>query len=346
MVQRDFFNPSHVVRGIFALFALLGTVLAAEPSRPGSNLGVEAAQSAGPVDGQFLNSLSKLGFYGEIGPIFLHRQSNRSAALIAEAITGGTVLNATSLNLDWHTGLEARGGATLGNFGVEIRWFNVGRVFHGWSADANVTTPLNWKIPAATDLVGFPAARTSAGLTSSLANLEGNLSWQVHPYVALLAGARRLSLDDDLEMKFDTGINAAHMNIASRNTLWGGQIGVQGRYPLLTEDLFVGGVVKSAYLHNATKNRFTLVQQIGRTFGAGDRDGQNTWAFELGMDLRYNVHSWVTVLAGYQGLWLRRVAHATDQLNRFNLITRGGDIRARSVWFHGPRVAIVIRLPG
>jgi hypothetical protein len=88
------------------------------------------------------------------------------------------------------------------------------------------------------------------------------------------------------------------------------------------------------------------VQQTGPSFSAGDHDGQNTWAFELGIDLRYNIFSMVTVLAGYQGLWIGSIAHATDQINRFNLVTQGGDVRARSVWFHGPRAAIVIRFPG
>ncbi len=346
MARPDIFNLSHITRGVWAVFALIGTLAAAEPTRQNEDRVSEAVKSAAPTEGQTADFFSKLGVYGEFGPIFLHRQSNRSATLVREALTNATVLNATSLDVGWKTGLEARGGMKLGDFGAEFRWFNVGRVFPGWSADAHVDTPDNWEIPTRPTLIGFPRAKTSAGLSSTLTNMEGNVSWQAHRYLALLAGVRYMSLDDDLGMQFDTGLNFANVEAASRNTLWGGQLGARGQVPVLTPDLLVGATVKAAYLHNSAKNQFNLIQQVGPSFSAGDHDGQNTWAFELGMDVRYNIFSMVTVLAGYQGLWIRRIAHATDQIDRFNLATHGGDVRARSVWFHGPRAAIVIRFPG
>jgi len=346
MVRPDFFNLGRVICGVFAVFGLIGTLAAAEPAQRSEDRLTEAVKSPALADGQSADVFSKLGVYGELGPILLHRQSNRSATLIREALTNATVLDATSLDLGWETGLEARGGMKLGDFGAEFRWFNVGRVFRSWSEDAHVVTPVNWEIPTRPVLIGFPVANTSVGLSSTFTNIEGNLSWQVHPYVAVLAGVRYMSLDDDLGMHFDTGLNLADIGITSRNTLWGGQLGVQGRAPVLTKDLLLGGTFKAAYLDNASKNKFALVQQVGPSFGAGDHDGRNTWAFELGIDLRYNIFSMVTVLAGYQGLWIGSIAHATDQINRFNLVTQGGDVRARSVWFHGPRAAIVIRFPG
>ena len=175
--------------------------------------------------------------------------------------------------------------------------------------------------------------------------MEGNVSWQLHPHLAVLAGVRYMSLDDDLGMNFNFGINTSNIGIESRNTLWGGQFGAQGQVPVLTPDLLVGATVKAAYLHNSARNKSNLTQQFGPTFFAGDRDGQNTWAFELGADIRYNIFSMVTVSAGYQGLWIGRIAQVTDQIDGFNLAT-GGGVKARSVWFHGPRAAIVIRFPG
>jgi hypothetical protein len=344
MVRREFFNLSQVIRGVFSVFALIGTLAAAEPAQRDDDRAADVVKSAAPA-GQSADFLSKLHFYGEWGPIVLHRQSNRPATLVREALTNATVLDAISLDVGWKTGLEARGGMKLGDFGTEFRWFNVGRVFPGWSGDAHVVTPVNWEIPTRPKLIGFPVANTSAGLSSALTNMEVNVSWQAHRYLALLAGVRYISLDDDLGMQFDTGLSLADIGIVSRNTLWGGQLGAQGQVPVLTPDLLVGATVKAAHLHNATKIKFNLIQQVGPSFFAGDRDGQTTWAFELGMDLRYNIFSMVTVLAGYQGLWIGRIAAATDQINRFNLLTGGGDVRARSVWFHGPRAAIVIRFP-
>jgi hypothetical protein len=346
MVRPDFFNLGHVIRGVVAVFGLIGTLAAAEPAQRNENRLTEAVKSAAPADGQSADVFPKVGVYGELGPILLHRQSNRPATLIREALTNATVLNATSLDLGWKTGLEARGGMKLGDFGAEFRWFNVGRVFRSWSEDAHVVTPVNWEIPTRPVLIGFPVANTSAGLSSTLINMEGNVSWQAHRYFALLAGVRYMSVKDDLGMHFDTGLNLADVKAASRNNLWGGQLGAQGQVPVLTPDLLVGATVKGAYLHNSAKNNFNLTQQVGDPFFASNRDGQNTWAFELGMDVRYNIFSMVTVLAGYQGLWIGRVAQVTDQINRFNLLTAGGAVGARSVWFHGPRAAIVIRFPG
>jgi len=344
MIRREFFNLSHVIRGACAVFALTGTLAAAEPGQRDDDRAADAVKSAAPA-GQSADLFSNLGFYGEWGPIVLHRQSNRPATLIREALTHATVLDAASLDFGWKTGFEARGGMKLGDFGAEFRWFNVGRVFPGWSGDAHVRTPDNWEIPTRPKLIGFPRANTSAGLSSALTNMEGNVSWQAHRYLALLAGVRYMSLDDDLGMHFDTGLNLADVETASRNTLLGGQLGAQGQVPVLTPDLLVGATVKAAYLHNSARNKFNLIQQVGPFFSAGNHDGQNTWAFELGMDVRYKIFSMVTVLAGYQGLWIGSIAHATDQINRFNLLTGGGDVSARSVWFHGPRAAIVIRFP-
>ncbi len=343
MVRHHLFTFRHIVRGVFAVFAFIGTLAAAEPARHNDDRVTEAVKAA-PA-GQSADLLSKLHFYGEWGPMALHRQSNRSATLIREFPTHATVLEATSLDLGWKTGLEARGGMTLGNFGAEFRWFNVGRVFHGWSEDAHVVTPANWEIPTRPVLSGFPVANTSVGLSSTLTNIEGNVKWRAHRYVALLAGVRYLSLDDDLGMHFDTSLSVADIKTATRNTLWGGQLGAQGQVPVLTPDLLVGATVKAAYLHNSAKNEFNLIQKSASPFSVGDRDGQNTWAFELGADIRYNPFSMVTVSAGYQGLWIGSVAQVTDQINGFNLAT-GGGVKARSVWFHGPRAAIVIRFPG
>jgi len=344
MVRPDIFNLSHVIRGVLAIFALVGTLAAAEPAQRDDDRAADAVRSAAPA-GQSADLFSKIGFYGEFGPIVLHRQSNRSATLVREALTNATVLDATSLDVGWKTGLEARGGMKLGDFGAEFRWFNVGRVFRGWSEDAHVVTPVNWEIPTRPKLIGFPVANTSAGLSSALTNMEGNVSWQAHRYVTLLAGVRYLSVEDNLGMQFNTGLNVANVEAASRNNLWGGQLGARGQVPVLTSDLLLGATVKAAFLRNSAKNKFNLMQQAGPSFAAGDHDGQNTWAFELGMDLRYNIFSMVTVLAGYQGFCIGRIAAATDQINRFNLLTQGGDVRARSVWFHGPRAAIVIRFP-
>jgi len=345
MIQRAFFNLSHVIRGVCAVLALIGTLAAAEPAQRDDDRVADAVKPAAPV-GQSADFFSKVHFYGEWGPIVLRRQSNGSATLIREAITNATVLKATSRDLGWKTGLEARGGVTLGDYGAEFRWINVGRVFRGWSDDAHVITPVNWEIPTRPILIGFPVANVSAGFSSTLTNMEGNLTWQAHRYHALLAGVRYMSVKDDLGMHFDTGLNLADVKAASRNNLWGGQLGAQGRVPVLTPDLLVGATVKGAYLHNSAKNNFNLTQQVGSAFYASNRDGRNTWAFELGADIRYNIFSLVAVSAGYQGLWIGRVAQVTDQINRFNLLSGGGAVGARSVWFHGPRVAIVIRFPG
>lgn len=345
MARRHFLKQRPLVLGILGAFALIGVVRAAEPGPQGDNRAAEAAQTAAPRETGSAELFSRLRFFGEFGPIFLHRQDNRSAVLLRDSTTGATLLNATSLDLGWQNGLEARGGLGLGDFGIEFRWFNVGGVFRQWSEGTSLTTPVVWDIPTRPPLVGLGAANISASLDSKLANIEGNLSWQVHPYVAALAGVRYISVEDNLGLRADFGGNIANVGFASRNSLWGGQLGLEGRMPVLTKDLLLGGAVKGAYLHNSTRIRFALAQQFGSDFAAGDRDGQNTWAFELAADARYNVFSRVTVLAGYQALWIRRIAHATDQINRIDVATASGDVRSRSVWFHGPRLAVVIRLP-
>jgi len=172
MIRRAFFNLGHVIRGVVAVFALIGTLAAAEPAQHNENRLTEAVKSPPLADGQSADVFPKLRVYGELGPILLHRQSNRPATLIREALTNATVLNATTLDLGWKTGLEARGGMKLDDFGAEFRWFSVGHVFRSWSEDAHVVTPVNWEIPTRPVLIGFPVANTSAGLSSTLINIE------------------------------------------------------------------------------------------------------------------------------------------------------------------------------
>lgn len=345
MIRREFFKLSRMICGVCVVFALVANLAAAQPAQRNDDRATDATKPAAPA-GRFADFLSTLQFYGEWGPIFLHRQGNASSTLVREALTKATVLDAASLDLGWKPGLEARGGVKSGDFGAEVRWFNLGRVFHPWSEGTRTVTPVNWEIPTHPALVGFPAANTSARLSSTLTNVEANLSWQVHRYFALLAGMRHISLDDDLKMGFDTGLNLADMKTTARNTLWGGQLGMEGRYPVLMQDLFLGATVKVALLHNSAKNRVVLVQQFGPSFFAGDRDGQNAWALEPGMDVRYNLSSMITVSVGYQGFWTSRLAQATDQISRVNVVNHGGDVRTRGLWFHGPKAAIVIRFPG
>jgi len=64
---------------------------------------------------------------------------------------------------------------------------------------------------------------------------------------------------------------------------------------------------------NSAKNKISLVlQQVGPVPGgfAGDHDGQNTWAFELGMDLRYNIFPMVALVGGYQRFGSRKSLRA------------------------------------
>ncbi len=356
MRSSRWFGAWYVLRGGFVILALMGTVTTAEPAQQDEQRLNEAVKSPAPADGQSSDLLSKFRFYGEFGPIFLHRQEIEPSLLI-----GG--VNAPSLGLGWKAGLEARAGVRLREFGAEFRWFNAGHVVDGWSDNAGSHAG-----PLLVGPTGIPAAIFESGLgvrlSSDFTNVEGNLRWQLHPYFAALAGVRYMSLDDDLGMKFnfrrerwDGGgvvtINMGDVGIASRNKLWGGQLGLDARIPILTSYLTVGGAVKAAYLHNSATNKLSLVQQLGSSIRASDRDGQNSWAIELGMDLRYNIFSRVTFLAGYQALWIQRIAQGTDQWSRFTQITPSsglfpvgaGSVNTSSLWFHGPRAALVIQLP-
>ena len=347
------FWACHSSRSILATFAFTATLYAAEPAAQEEPR--ESVKSPAPADLQSSDLLSKLRFYGEFGPIYLRRQGN-------ESFTFGGVL-APSFDLGWKTGLEARVGFSLGQFGAEFRWFDVGHVLEGWS-DTDVTGKRWLTISQTTGQVtdGF-IAMLGSRLQSNFTNMEGNFRWQVHPYVTALASVRFISLRDELATSFGfshfniQGLirpNSANIETATRNKLWGGQLGIDARLPIMSPKLLAGGTFKLAYLHDSVDHHLNLVQQTGSAIHAGGSDGQNSWAIELGFDGRYNIFPWFSVVFGYQALWIQRIAQAADQVNKLNLNMNNGvlsapaglgSINGHSLWFHGPRAAIVFQLP-
>ncbi len=128
---------------------------------------------------------------------------------------------------------------------------------------------------------------------------------------------------------------------ASRNNLYGGQIGVSMHRPLmeLLPGLGVKLDLKAAFMANSARNQQDLSDpkasqqfistSVNRTAFAGMVDA--------GVRLTYSPWPFLTIHGGYQMVWLTGVATAAHNLGNLGSISTSG-----TVLFHGPTVGATL----
>jgi hypothetical protein len=280
--------------------------------------------------------------FGRLGAVILRREGNESKAIIQDTNTGATVLRASSFDLDWQPGMEAVLGAGIGPFGVEARWFEVGQV-GTWSDGTATTTPAIWNFPTNPPLFGLGVAQIDGRLTSELYSVELNFRWQALPHLAFLVGPRYFMVSDDLNLRASFAqANTADIGVETRNRLVGGQVGVEGRVPIL-DRLEMRGVAKLGYLHNSAKSRFSVAQQVGPGFGAKGDSGPESWMGEGVLDVVVRLTPWLALTAGYQVLWLEEVAKAVTQFQMVDVLAGAASPASRDLVLHGFRMGLEFR---
>jgi hypothetical protein len=190
----------------------------------------------------------------------------------------------------------------------------------------------NLAIPGALGLVAldfFNADRMQVDYSSQLQSVEVNL---VKKYCRanLLAGLRYVSLDEEFNIHpNDPMTGMSDYNIATRNNLYGAQIGMEidrcwGRFGLDT-------VVKAGlYANDAKQRQFVTDFPAGlfiRNFftQAPNSTSKANTAFvgEIGITGTYDLTCNLAFRAGYNMLWIEGVALAPNQLDFTNTPTSG-----------------------
>jgi hypothetical protein len=294
------------------------------------------------------------GFYLGVSALYMTRTGPAQAPILNQDISGamplppappGDILDARDFDFGWVWGVDARAGIVLpGNFGVEVGgfWLSPFRADVGDEIEFRivelVTDPPTYIEAYAYE--GFNRTRVYGADANVVAHLNGG-ALQVY------AGVAYLAVDDYMYLRLYSDGRDTFLNWASDNTLIGPQVGARfigGMGPLSIE---VGGRV--GFLHNSINNLVVVDRPLDTDLTGEDADSVWTLMAAGNVTARFNVTEHFALTAGYQALWLNRVAlaphqvGATDDINIVGPATIGLDTFVAPLLVHGFTAGMSLR---
>ncbi len=211
---------------------------------------------------------------------------------------------------------------------LEVAYFgldwNTTRVAAG--ATSYLTTPA----------IVFGAVDTTVTYGSELQNFELNARRAYSDWVTWFVGFRAMEVDEQLNATFGAGQHS----VATRNRLYGAQLGIDALL-LDCECWYFNAVGKVGIYGNSA-------DQVTRTAGVGGAlpfitytGGDASFVGELGFNANYRMTDRLTILAGYNLLWVNSLALAPDQLAATNVNTGVGALDVGgNLFYHGFSVGL------
>jgi len=302
--------------------------------------GVSMAQAAKDED-RFTVKLN-------IGALGLFRLGNDDFTLVTDSFApGGNELLKANLNLMMAPGLDASVTGRYRMFGLELRYFGIFESSDSAGGGSAAGTVVQYQTPIGnTAFPGFVDAEYSSMLHNII---EANVRWWPIDRLSILAGFRYLILNEDLTIEQDIGpgLNLATHDIETKNTLLGGQIGLEG-IPLRLKDLFfqgdelnLGVWAKGGYFNNHIKTDISITQLVGPSFSGSARPNKGTFLCEGAVNVGYKITRNVAVDLRYQVLWIQNAGLAVAQVTNSDPFNGTASTKGKSVFYQGPWVGIV-----
>lgn len=242
-------------------------------------------------------------------------------------------LNAFDLNGGWQAGprlTAIKHGVFDSCWDLEVAYFGI----NSWTgtqvladADDYLTTP-------AINILGV--VPLTATYSSSLQNGELNGRRAYNEWVTWVVGFRAIQIDESLTAVF----GAASHSVETRNRLYGGQVGAD--VALFDGPCWrINAVGKVGIYGNSA-------EQVTRTAGVGGAlpfvtfaDNQTCFVGEFGVNAGYHLTERLTLLAGYNLLWVNGLALAPEQLATTDITTGVGALATNgNLFYHGVNVGL------
>ncbi len=311
------------------LICVLGITCAASPAARGNDADCLTCAAVKPR------------WFAEAAALYMDRATADSRILMQNTSDASQNLNADDFNFDWVVGFEASLTRRLWNDdGVEFRYLDL-RQF-----DSSVTTLISTdtvRVNSDPPLFLPNVQSIAAELESEVFSIELNHQHVINDSMTLIAGLRYVSMDDDLATEFDSNPQRFSYDAATRNDLYGLQIGVIGsRQSVLSRCLSTSAVAKVGVYGNDAEHR-------GRVdTGAPPLsiiDSADTVAFvgEFGLSAILRLGNCVSVRGGYAMMVVEGVAVATDQLPRSDFFNSTGSNDEGGMLLHGAHLAIELQ---
>jgi hypothetical protein len=190
-----------------------------------------------------------------------------------------------------------------------------------------------------TPVINVPAA-VPGTLTydSTLRSGEINLRRTYSTWVTWLVGFRWIEVDENLTADFGGG--ATH-SVAVNNTLFGGQVGLDAMLWEVGPNWSLTGVAKAGVYGNDADALTTTAGIIGPLPLIAATGGQASFVGEVGLNARYRWTDRLTLIGGYNVLWITGVALAPEQLATTNITTGLAAVNSDgSLFYHGANLGL------
>ncbi|MDC0936030.1 BBP7 family outer membrane beta-barrel protein [Pirellulales bacterium] len=281
-------------------------------------------------------------WYASAEAIFLRRDNDsRDQAVVLNGGSNQTLITTGQLNFDAEPGVRFRLGRALGEHtSVEGSYFGIYEWGHAATATGNNDLRLPGDIALATfDFLDADIMRVS--YKSEIHSVETTL---VHTFsrVDVLAGFRYFQLNDDFNVNSEDFVNGvSDYSIASRNSLYGGQLGLRLKHK---GELISLRCTTKAGVYGVDAEQRSFLADFDNTFVLRDTHaagGDVAFIGEVNLDAVLALTDCVRLIAGYNLMWLEGVALAPDQLDFTDTPTSGTALNhSGGVFFYGANVGL------
>ncbi|MHB8974480.1 MAG: hypothetical protein ACYC3X_26815 [Pirellulaceae bacterium] len=228
---------------------------------------------------------------------------------------GTEVLNARDLHQGFSSGprldLIHHGGQGAD---LEVVYFQI----DGWNAARSTgLDPNHWLVMKAPG--GFVQGQDDKDTqmmvwdcSSRFYNAEVNARWNLWRRVTVLAGFRWVNLSEDLQGTLPPQRTVPFWDTQTKNNLYGFQIGAEGN--LFERGRFSIGCTGKAGVFDNRAEETTTVSIYRLLFGEFDSTDHVAFVGEVGVRCKCQVTQQLSLRAGYEAIWLQRVALAPGQI--------------------------------
>lgn len=265
--------------------------------------------------------------------LFLQRRDPAAAVLMAYALDGAEILNASDFDFGIEPGLEVSLTRQFGDhFGIEARYFGVDH-WHVGTAAATAPDSL-LQVNATPPVFAWAGTGIESEYTSALQNAELNAQYRILERWTLLVGFRYAELDE----RFAAGLVDADIpflyETATRNRLYGAQLGAAVTLWNRGGPFTVEAVGKAGLFGNAAAQD-SAYDTDAVSVAARDSASRTAFLGEIGLTGDYRLAPRWSLRGGYRLLWIDGVALATDQVAASDFVFHRGIAPEGDAFYHG-----------
>lgn len=188
-----------------------------------------------------------------------------------------------------------------------------------------------------------PGTIFEADYGTELYSLEANLRHRCHECVTFLAGFRWIELGDTLQTRAIAPVRTDFYTLDTTNHLYGFQLGADATLLRPSDRFRLDGIVRAGIMGSHIDYRASspVLGVPGTVSNLFAEDDGTAFVGELGLRAVVGLTSNLSVVGGYQALWLDGVALAPDQLSTTSLVTPiAAGIDTGTVFFHGATIGL------